>query len=458
MVWQHPCDCGNHARRWQHGFLGAARCSTIPLCRWRPIPYDLADELGLIVWAEIPYITEHMPEACGNTESQLTELILQNYNHPAIVCWGLSNEITITAGVTAELFANHQRLNDLCHQLDSTRPTVMAHAFMLEFDDPLVDLPDISSYNLYFGWYLGGLEDNDAWFDEFRACHPDRTIGLSEYGADALVTVQTNQPVRGDYSEQYQAVYHEHMLRMWRQRPYIWAMHVWNMFDFAADGRDESDDPGVNHKGLVTFDRKIKKDAYYLYKAYLSPQPFVYICGRRYIDRTEELTEIKVYSNQRLIALLADGLEISSQKGEYVFSFQVPCTGEHVIEARSGLLSDTIFIRKVSVPNPAYAQQTGLVINWFDQDELPAPADCYSIRDRVSDIIQCPAGLEIMNSLNSLLRSSLGDVAKNVRMPEKLQRKMQSEPLANMLRQAGKAITPEMVQKINRQLNGIVKN
>ena len=218
--------------------------------------YDLCDKYGLVAWAEIPYITEHMPEGRANTLSQMTELVVQNYNHPSIVCWGLSNEIT-GSGKTEDLVENHKLLNDLCHKLDATRPTTMAHIFMLDANDPLVFLPDIRSYNLYYGWYVGEWDQNDAWFDEFHKNHPDAVIGLSEYGADANPAYQSAKPAKGDWSEGYQAVYHEHMLKMWADRPYIWAMHCWNMFDFGADGRNEGGKPphrhgrGRIHRGLA---------------------------------------------------------------------------------------------------------------------------------------------------------------------------------------------------------------
>ena len=201
--------------------------------------YDLCDEQGMILWAEIPYITLHMQNGRANTLSQMTELIIQNYNHPSIVCWGLSNEISASGGVTEDLMDNHRELNALCHKLDATRPTTMAHVFMLETDSELLTIPDIGSYNLYFGWYLGELEQNDRFFDEYHKTYPDRVIGFSEYGADANPAYHTKEPCQGDYSETYQTVYHEHMIQMIEERPYLWATHVWNMFDFGADGRDE---------------------------------------------------------------------------------------------------------------------------------------------------------------------------------------------------------------------------
>lgn len=417
--------------------------------------YDLCDEYGLIVWAEIPYITKHMENGRANTVSQMTELVVQNYNHPSIVCWGLSNEITASGGVTPDMVENHKLLNDLCHKLDATRPTTMAHAFMLDMDDPFVMASDIRSYNLYYGWYLGELEQNDQFFDEFHQKHPEAVIGLSEYGADANPVYQNGHPEKGDWSEPYQALYHEHMLKMWAERPYIWAMHCWNMFDFAADGRNEGGKPGQNQKGLVTFDRKTKKDAFYIYKAYLSKEPFVHLCGRRYADRPEEITEVKVYSNQPAVTLLVDSREFATQTGDKIFKFQVPITGAHTIEARSGELTDAIAIRKVDKPNPDYSVTGSEVVNWFDRPDELERAGYYSILDSMEAIKQSPAGAALLAKMMAKVTAGYGDVAKSVTLPAAVQRQMDKMPLQSLLKQAGKAVTPEMAQKLNAALNQI---
>ena len=419
--------------------------------------YDLCDEYGLIVWAEIPYITKHMENGRANTVSQMTELVVQNYNHPSIVCWGLSNEITASGGVTPDMVENHRVLNDLCHKLDATRPTTMAHAFMLDMDDPFVELADIRSYNLYFGWYLGELEQNDSWFDEFHQKHPDVVIGLSEYGADANPAYQNGHPEKGDWSEPYQAIYHEHMLKMWSERPYIWAMHCWNMFDFAADGRNEGGKPGQNQKGLVTFDRKTKKDAFYIYKAYLSKEPFVHLCGRRYADRPEEVTEVKVYSNQPEVTLLVDGREFATQTGDKIFRFQVPITGAHTIEARSGELTDAIAIRKVDKPNPDYSVTGSEVVNWFDRPDELERAGYYSILDSMETLKKSPAASGLIGKMMAQAAGSFGDVSEGITMPASMQAMIDRMPLNKLLRQLDKSITPEMVQKLNAALNQIPK-
>ena len=418
--------------------------------------YDLCDKYGLVAWAEIPYITEHMPEATANTLSQMEELVLQNYNHPSIICWGLSNEITVTTGVTEDLTANHRLLNDLCHRLDSTRPTTMAHAFMLDPNDPFVQLPDICSYNLYYGWYLGELQQNDEFFDTFHKNHPDRVIGLSEFGADANPAYQSARPERGDWSESYQAVYHEHMLKMWSERPYIWAMHVWNGFDFGADGRGEGGKPGQNQKGLVTFDRKTKKDAYFIYKAYLSSDPFVHLCGRRYVHRTESQTEIKVYSNQPRVTLFVDGKEFAAQDGDKIFKFIVPISGTHEIKAVAGSCTDCMTITKADKPDPTYHAE-GQVENWFDKPEELMKEGYYSIMDSMETLQKSPAANKLLSSLMVKASNAYGDVAKNVKMPPEMESQIARTSLRSILKQVAKSITPADVQQLNAALNKIKK-
>ena len=418
--------------------------------------YNLCDKYGLVAWAEIPYITEHMPEATANTLSQMEELVLQNYNHPSIICWGLSNEITVTTGVTENLTANHRLLNDLCHRLDATRPTTMAHAFMLDPNDPFVQLPDICSYNLYYGWYLGELQQNDEFFDTFHKNHPDRVIGLSEFGADANPAYQSARPERGDWSESYQAVYHEHMLKMWSERPYIWAMHVWNGFDFGADGRGEGGKPGQNQKGLVTFDRKTKKDAYFIYKAYLSSDPFVHLCGRRYVHRTESQTEIKVYSNQPRVTLFVDGKEFAAQDGDKIFKFTVPISGTHEIKAVAGGCTDCMTITKADKPDPTYRAE-GQVENWFDKPEELMKEGYYSIMDSMETLQKSPAANKLLSSLMFKASNAYGDVAKNVKMPPEMESQIARTSLRSILKQVAKSITPADVQQLNAALNKIKK-
>ncbi len=418
--------------------------------------YDLCDENGIIVWAEIPYITEHMSNGRQNTLEQMRELVVQNYNHPSIVCWGLSNEITASGAATEDLMENHRALNDLCHRLDSTRPTTMAHVFMLETDSPLIDIPDIGSYNLYFGWYLGGLTQNDRFFDEFHTKFPGRVIGFSEYGADANPQFHSSAPERGDYTEEYQCVYHEHLLKVIGERPYLWATHVWNLFDFAADGRDEGGKKGVNQKGMVTFDRKLKKDAFYLYKAAWSGEPFVHICGRRYADRAENTTQVKVYSNQPSVTLRIDGRVIGTKAGKTVFTFDVPLTGEHEIEAVSGGCRDKITLRRVAEPNREYLFRKAEVVNWFDKEDYKP--DCYSVKDTMGALMHNPRSAAILGKMMERMSASRGDVAKSANGNANLQRMMAGMSLESLIKQAGDAVPAEMVKSLNAALQQIRKD
>lgn len=417
--------------------------------------YDLCDEYGMVVWAEIPYITQHMPKGRENTLSQMRELVTQCCHHPSIVCWGLSNEITASGGVTEDMLENHCLLNELCHHLDATRPTAMAHVFMLETDSAILEIPDISSYNLYFGWYLGDLEQNDAFFDEYHKKFPERIIGFSEYGADANPKFQTASPEVGDYTEQYQALYHEHLLGCIEKRPYLWATHVWNMFDFAADGRDEGGAHGINQKGLVSMDRKLKKDAFYLYKAAWSKEPFVHICGKRYEDRTESVTEIKVYSNQPSITLFVDGKKFETKKGNRIFKFSVPVTGTHTMLAVAGAHMDRIQIRKVLKANPEYLFQKEAIINWFDKEEMNP--SCFSIRDTMGEVMKNPEGAAILGKVMAQASASRGDVAKSTEGNKNLEKMMAGMKIEQLLKQAGDAISQEQIKELNAALQRIRK-
>ncbi|MBQ6708222.1 MAG: glycoside hydrolase family 2 protein [Clostridia bacterium] len=351
--------------------------------------YDICDEKGLVIWAEIPYISKHMPTGRENTISQMKELVTQNYNHPSIVVWGLSNEISI-GGSDDDLLENHRILNDLVHEMDKTRLTTIAAVSMCKMDDPYLQIPDVVSYNHYFGWYGGETSMNGPWFDKFHETHPTIPIGCSEYGCEAL-NWHTSDPMQGDYTEEYQAYYHEELIKQLFTRKYMWATHVWNMFDFGADARSEGGENGQNHKGLMTFDRKYKKDAFYAYKAWLSDDPFVHICGKRYVDRVEDVTKVTVYSNLPEVELFANGESLGKKtSAEHFFYFDVPNCGETKLEAVAGDCKDESVIKKVETFNEEYRlKEQGAVLNWFDID---APEGRFSLNDKISDIMSTTKG------------------------------------------------------------------
>ncbi len=373
--------------------------------------YDLCDERGIVVWAEIPYISNHLENGVENTKTQMTELIYQNYNHPSIVVWGLSNEITMS-GSNKAISENHRMLNSLAHSLDRTRPTTVAVVTTCSIDDEYVHISDVVSYNHYFGWYGGKVDMYGPWFDKFHKKYPDTPIGISEYGCEAL-NWHTSNPEQGDYTEEYQAYYHEEVIKQIIDRPYLWATHVWNMFDFAADARAEGGENGMNHKGLVTFDRKYKKDSFYAYKAWLSTEPVLHICSKRYVDRVEEKTSVTVYSNLDEVELFINGESIGVQKkGKYpFFRFEVPNVGESVITAKAGTLTDESHIRKVDKFNEAYRmKEEGAVINWF---EINTPTGYCSVNDTIGDIMSTLGGKIAMLRVAKIMLGALkGDKSK----------------------------------------------
>lgn len=371
--------------------------------------YDLCDEYGLVIWAEIPYISKHMPTGRENTISQMKELITQNYNHPSIVVWGLSNEIGI-GGSDDDLLENHRILNDMCHEMDKTRLTTIAAVSMCKIDDPYLQIPDVVSYNHYFGWYGGDTEMNGPWFDNFHKVHPNIPIGCSEYGCEAL-NWHTSDPRQGDYTEEYQAYYHEELIKQFFSRKYMWATHVWNMFDFGADARNEGGENGQNHKGLVTIDRKYKKDSFYAYKAWLSDDPFVHLCGKRYIDRVEDVTKITVYSNLPEVELFANGVSLGKKTAEdHFFYFEVKNEGETKLTAVAGEFKDESVIRKVDTFNEAYRLvEKGAILNWFDID---APEGYLSLNDKMGDVISTLQGKMLFMSMFAKMMGGKGKDGK----------------------------------------------
>ena len=416
--------------------------------------YDLCDEKGLVIWAEIPYISDHMDTGRENTISQMKELITQNYNHPSIVVWGLSNEITMSGSSTPDLLENHNILNDMVHEMDKTRLTTMAVVSMCDIHDPYIQIPDTVSYNHYFGWYGGNTSMNGPWFDNFHKEFPNIPIGMSEYGCEAL-NWHTSDPKQGDYTEEYQAYYHEELIKQLFTRPYIWATHVWNMFDFGADARNEGGENGQNHKGLITFDRKYKKDSFYAYKAWLSDDPFVHICGKRYVDRVEEETKVTVYSNLPEVELFVNGKSLGKQTSpEHFFYFMVPNVGESTLVAVAGDCRDESKIRKVEVFNEEYRlKEKGAVLNWFDITE---PEGYYSLNDTVEDVMKSEQGKAMFMQMMASAAVSEGGMALNEGVMSMLG-SFTILRLLNMAGTAGKVLTKEEMLGINAMLNKIKK-
>ncbi len=439
-------------------------CNTIRLAHYQHDQYfyDLCDERGLVIWAEIPYISAHMPNGRENTISQMKELVVQNYNHPSICVWGLSNEITMDGASSEDLRENHVILNDMVHEMDKTRLTTMAVVSMCDINDPYIKIPDCISYNHYFGWYGGDTSMNGPWMDNFHKVHPDIAIGMSEYGCEGL-NWHTSNPVQGDYTEEYQAYYHEELIKQLFTRPYIWSTHVWNMFDFGCDGRNEGGENGQNHKGLVTFDRKYKKDSFYAYKAWLSKEPFVHICGKRYVDRVEDVTKVTVYSNLPSVELFANGVSLGKKEAsDHFFYFEVPNAGVTKLHAVAGECEDDSEIHKVDKFNEAYRlREKGAVLNWFD---ITAPEGYFSLNDRIDAIMANPEGAKVLGGLFKVAASH-SQLAKEDKNGEKglspaMMKMMGSFTcirLVSMMGVMGGNAKKEDLLAINAQLNQIKK-
>ena len=427
--------------------------------------YDLCDERGMVIWAEIPYISKHLPNGRANTLSQMKELISQNYNHPSIVVWGLSNEITMNGEDDPDLLDNHRELNDLAHEMDKTRLTTMACVSMCSMDAEYVQIPDVVSYNHYFGWYGGDTSMNGPWFDKFHAKFPNKPIGVSEYGCEAL-NWHTSNPTQGDYTEEYQAYYHEELIKQLFTRKYLWATHVWNMFDFGADARAEGGENGQNHKGLVTMDRKYKKDSFYAYKAWLSDDPFVHLCGKRYIDRVEDITKVTVYSNLPEVELFANGESLGKKTSDnHFFYFDVPNKGETKLLVKAGEYTDEGSLRKVSEMNQDYIlKEKGAILTWFDID---APEGRYSLNDKISDIMKsfrgklwfAKVGLKLKKKM-SAGKDGEKKKAAGFELNESMMQMMGGFTvlrLTSMMGMMNISFTKEELLKMNRQLNRIKK-
>lgn len=279
--------------------------------------YNLCDRAGMLVWAEIPYVGHGTRSAAfdANALQQLTELIRQNYNHESIFCWSLFNEL----GGPKKPHELVAMLNDRAHAEDPTRLTVAA---VNNDGRPENDMPDIIAYNTYPGWYWADPDAMQWAIDWKYKPDSDRAIGISEYGAGASVRQHDQHITKapktdGPYHpEEWQATVHEVNYREIAKRPYVWGSFVWNMFDFASAGRHEGDAMGINDKGLVTYDRRTRKDAFYFYQAQWSRQPMVYITSRRHTPRTEALTDIKLYTNCPVVSLTVNGREVLLEQGE----------------------------------------------------------------------------------------------------------------------------------------------
>jgi len=275
-----------------------------------PRAYERADELGLVLWTEIPLnaAMEQTPAFRDNLRQQLRELVRQNRHHASVAVWGVGNEVYRSDEPITQLLGE---MHALAKQEDPSRLTSYAHCCAPD-DHPMALQTDLASYNRYWGWYDGQFADIGPWADRLHAKLPAKPIGLGEYGAGASVLHQQDPPQRPEpggrwHPEQYQALFHETYAAEISRRPFLWGSFVWLGFDHASAGRNEGDAPGINDKGLVTYDRRYRKDAYFLYQAHWSRQPMVHIASRRFSPRPAGPVTVKAYSNARRLTLEVNG-------------------------------------------------------------------------------------------------------------------------------------------------------
>lgn len=405
--------------------------------------YDLCDREGMIIWAEIPFISVASDKDLtgANAKSQMVELIRQNFNHSSIIMWGVQNEIQI-GGDLPYVREIVKDLNDLCHKEDPTRLTTQAQVAMVPDNDEYHTYTDIVAYNKYYGWYNGKTEDFAEWLDGFHALNPDKSLGLSEYGCEGIITYHSDEPKIKDYTEEYHALYHETLLKIFNERDFLWGSYVWNFFDFGSAIRDEGGVKGRNNKGLITFDRKIKKDGFYAYKAVWSNDPFVHITSKRFIDRATDSINIKIYSNCNQVTLFVNGEKVNTLSGEHTFVFENVVLSEgttdiRVVATKEGKeYTDYAFFNKVDEPNPVYEcpdKTGGPAANWFDEDlvsqfsdieitELNITDDVFSSATPINEILENEEASIIFKKyfgkmvdspmFGMIGKSSLNDIAK----------------------------------------------
>lgn len=451
------------------GYIREIGASSIRLAHYQHSQYfyDLCDKEGMVVWAEIPFISVmSQNELEGiNAKQQMVELIRQNYNHPSTVFWGIQNEIQI-GGERPEVRRLVRELHELTKKEDPTRLTTMANVLFVNEEDEYNRMTDVIGYNKYYGWYHGKTEDFAPWLDKFHSINPDVPLCISEYGAEGIVQYHSMDPKVKDYTEEYHALFHEKVWKTFEERPFLWATYVWNMFDFGANIRDEGGVKGRNNKGLVSYDRKIKKDAFYMYKAHWSEEKFVHITSKRHVDRAEDSIHVKVYSNCNEVTLYVNGSEFQSKTSDdKVFIFENASMAEGMNDLRAVATEDNAQyvdiakFNKVEEPNPSYEapveEKGGEVNNWFQMpdldgeefEELKFTDDVYSSRCTFKELFE-------NNDAEAVLNKYLGESFRE-RPTYGMTQGFKIDTLAEM---APEHFTEKLLYALNRELTKIKKN
>lgn len=373
--------------------------------------YDECDRRGILAWAEIPMLkmTED-PALQENAVQQLTELILQNIHHPSVFCWGIQNEIAMFRDAPY-MHENCRKLHGLAKELDPERLSACANLYPLKPASKLNGITDIVGYNVYFGWYYGEMQDFGPWLDRFHEIRPDVSLGVTEYGVDANLALHSEEPEVKDYSEEYQALWHETVYPQIEARSWLWGSFIWNMFDFSSDRRNEGGQKGINAKGLVTHDRKTRKDAFYYYKSRWSAAPFLHLCSKRFSVRAGETADVKCYTNQPAVRVDVNGTffeEAAAENGTVLFRNVPLAMGENRISIAAGSCTDTCVWVRAGEPDPSYRlpeAEGGPVRNWFLEEDSYRREGYFSIEDTANDLLDSPEARKVLeNYVPALVR------------------------------------------------------
>ncbi len=328
-----------------------------------------------------------------NTQQQLTELILQNIHHPSIFCWGIQNEIAMFRDAPY-MHENCRRLHALVKKLDPHRYSTAANLYPLKASSHLNEITDMVGYNVYFGWYYGERQDFGPYLDQMHAARPQLPFGISEYGVDANLALHAEDPQVKDYSEEYQALWHETVYSQIESRDYLWGSFIWNMFDFCSARRNEGGQKYINAKGLVSHDRQTRKDAFYYYKARWSAHPFVHLCAKRFVKRAQAAIDIKCYTNQPNVQLLLNGKYYGTaavQNGVAVFPQVLLQMGDNPVTVTAGDYIDQCVWQRVTQSEPSYRlpdENAGTAVrNWFLAEDDVRREGFFSIQNTAQELL-----------------------------------------------------------------------
>jgi len=427
--------------------------------------YTLCDRVGILVWAEIPFIS--VPTTSDkenkNAKDQLERLIKQAYNHSSIYCWGVQNEITI-AIENETIYEMVKELSDMARKLDSSRFIAQANIHSVANESSLNELTDLVGYNLYYGWYYKEMQDLEKRLDEFHKTRPDIPVMVTEYGVDTNPKLHSYNPVVKDYTEEYQLLFHNNALKTFNERSFVLGGYVWAMFDFGSEIRNEGGTKGKNQKGLVTIDRKIKKDTFYLYKAYWSKDFFVKLAGSRFINRHKELNDIVVISNLDNIKIYLNSKfisEINTNEPMKTFNDVKLTLGKNIIKVEAfdddgNIYTDEMILNRVKEIDKNYIlpkhEDEKHVINWFEKfdlsnvQEVAIKEGYYSTFDTIEKLYENENAKEVF-------RKYFGDLSETPQF--KVMKGLMT--IDSMSKRSRFNIPKELLSAINKELNIVPK-